>query len=66
MAARTLKLVANSLIKLANLVEAKVCMKPFYCTVYLVACLERPPPGPYKCGLSRQVVFGDRFNYIEI
>ncbi len=27
---------------------------------------ERPPHWAYKCGLSRQVVFGDMFNYIEM
>ncbi len=29
-------------------------------------CLERPPRWPQKCGLSRQVVSGDRFSYIEM
>ncbi len=28
--------------------------------------LERPPHWPQKCRLSRQVVSGDRFSYIEI
>ncbi len=28
--------------------------------------LERPPHWPQKCGLSRQVVSGDRFRYIEL
>ena len=36
----------------------------------LVICnrtfLERPPHWPQKCGLSRQLVSGDRFSYIEI
>ncbi len=35
-------------------------------TIYSRTCLERPPHGPYKFGLSRQVVFGDRFSYTEI
>ena len=26
-------------------------------------CLERPPHWPQKCGLSKQVVFGDTFSY---
>ncbi len=33
---------------------------------YSRTCLERPPHWPQKCGLSRQVVFGDRFSYIEM
>ena len=28
--------------------------------------LETQPHWPYKCCLSRQMVFGDRLNYIEI
>ncbi len=28
--------------------------------------LNRSPHWPYKCGLSRQVVFGDKLNYIEM
>ncbi len=34
--------------------------------VYSRTYLERPPHWPQKCGLSRQVVSGDRFNYIEM
>ncbi len=33
---------------------------------YSGTCLERPPQWAQKYGLSRQVVFGDRFNYIEM
>ncbi len=33
---------------------------------YSRPCLERPPHWPHKCGLSRQVIFGDRFNYIDM
>ncbi len=33
---------------------------------YSRSCLERPPLQTQKCGLSRQVVFGDRFNCIEM
>ncbi len=33
--------------------------------MYSRTCLERPPHWPWKCGFSRQVVFGDRFNCIE-
>ncbi len=34
-------------------------------SIYSRTCLERPPNWTHKCGLSRQVVFGDRFNYIS-
>ncbi len=34
-------------------------------TEYSRICLERPQNWPQKCGLSRQVVSGDRFSYIE-
>ncbi len=32
--------------------------------MYSTTCLERPPHRPQKCGLSQQVVSGDRFSYI--
>ena len=32
---------------------------------YSVTCRVRPPYWPENYGLSRQVGFGDRFNYIE-
>ncbi len=35
-------------------------------SVYSRTCLEIPPYWPLKSGLSRRVVFGDRFNYIEM
>ncbi len=35
-------------------------------TLYSRTCLERPPHWLQKCGLSRQVVSGDRFSYIEM
>ncbi len=35
-------------------------------TDYSRTYLERPPHWPQKCGLSRQVVSGDRFSYIEV
>ena len=43
-----------------------ICVKDAICIIYSGTCLERPPHWTYKCGLSRQVVFGDRFNYIEM
>ena len=33
---------------------------------YSKTCLERPPRGTQKYALSRQVVSGDRFSYIEM
>ncbi len=42
------------------------CSKTNLSKKYIQNCLERPLPWPYKRGLSRQVVFGDRFNYIEL
>ncbi len=39
-----------------------VCQYLCYSKTYL----ERPPYWPQKCGLSRQVVSGDRFSYIEM
>ncbi len=33
---------------------------------YSRSYLERPPHGPHACGLSREVVSGDRFSYIEM
>ncbi len=33
---------------------------------YSRTSLERPLHWPQKCGLSRQVVSGDRFSYIEV
>ena len=47
-----------------------VCTLAFghHCTSssYSGTCLERPPNWPQKCGLSKQVVYGDRFSYIEM
>ncbi len=34
--------------------------------VYSGTCLERPPHWPQKCGLSSQVVSGDRFSCTEM
>ncbi len=34
--------------------------------LYSRTCLERPLHWAYKSGLFGQVVFGDRFNYIEL
>ncbi len=34
--------------------------------MYSETSLERPPHWPQKCGLSRQVVSGDRFSCIEM
>ncbi len=36
------------------------------CCQYSRTCLERPPLCQWKYGLARQVVFGGRFNYIEM
>ncbi len=36
-----------------------------YC-ITIEPVLKTPPHGPCICGLSRQVVFADRFNYIEM
>ncbi len=33
--------------------------------LYSRTFLVRPPHWPQNCGLSRQVVFGDRFSYVE-
>ncbi len=33
---------------------------------YSGTCLERPPHWTFKCGLTRQMVFDDRFNDIEM
>ncbi len=34
--------------------------------IYRRTCLKRPLYWPQKCGLSKQVVSGDRFSYIEM
>ncbi len=34
--------------------------------LYSRTCLQRAPYWPQKCGLSRQVVSGDRFSYTEM
>ena len=46
------------------LYDIPTSQKQVYVWVYHRICLERPPVGRNtKCGLSRQVVFSDRFNY---
>ncbi len=47
----------------AGTIVLKTVKKQFQ---YSRTCLERPPHLTQKCGLSRQVVSGDRFSYIEM
>ncbi len=52
--------------KLTTCIKQKQITTNKNLTVYSKTCLERPLHRPQKCGLGRQVVSGDRFNYIEM